>query len=133
MRPVHGVTLRVRGLDRSAAPMVRAFVRGRPFYLVSRPGGYCVLGASSEERADVEVQAGELHQMLRDALDLVPELETAAVLETRVGLRPASADGRPFLERLEPKGWGWLTGYYRHGVTLAPLAADAALAFVEDS
>ncbi|MDE3064524.1 MAG: FAD-dependent oxidoreductase, partial [Acidobacteriota bacterium] len=91
VRPVHGATVRVTGLDRGDAPMVRALVRGRPFYLVSRAGGYCVLGASSEERASAELEVGELYRVLRDALDLVPELEGAAVVESRVGLRPASA------------------------------------------
>ncbi|MFI5036538.1 MAG: FAD-dependent oxidoreductase [Acidimicrobiales bacterium] len=133
VRPVHGVTVRVDGIDRSAGPAVRAYVRGRPFYLVSRPGGYCVLGASSEERAGAQVQAGELYRLLRDALDVVPGLETAEVLETRGGQRPASADGRPFLERLEPAGWGWSSGYYRHGVALAPWAAERAVEFVEAS
>ncbi len=133
VRPVHGITLRVQGLDRSAEPTVRAHVRGRPVYLVSRPGGYCILGAGTEERAEPGAQVGELYRLTRDALEVVPDLETAVVLEVRSGLRPASVDGRPFLERLEPKGWGWLTGYYRHGVTLAPLAAQVAVDFAEES
>lgn len=132
VRPVQGVTVRVRGEDRGAGPMVRGYVRGRMFYLVRRPGGHFVLGASSEERAGPGVQAGELHRLVRDALDISPDLETAEILELRTGLRPASADGRPFFERLEPKGWGWSSGYYRHGVTLAPWAAARAVEFVEE-
>jgi glycine oxidase len=132
VRPVHGVTVHVQGVARGEAPTVRAFVRGRPFYLVSRPGGYGVLGASAEERAQPLVEVGELQRLLRDALDVVPGLETASVVESRSGLRPASPDGRPFFERLEPKGWGWSTGYFRHGVTLAPAAAARAVAFVEE-
>jgi len=31
VRPVHGITLRVRGLDRSAQPMIRSFVKGGTF------------------------------------------------------------------------------------------------------
>jgi glycine oxidase len=131
VRPVHGVTLRVQGVDRSALPIVRAFVRGRNFYMVSRPGGYCVLGATLEERAEPGIQVGELARMLRDALDIVPELETATVLESRFGLRPASQDLRPFFEVLANDGWAWSSGHYRHGVTLAPLAAQWALDFVE--
>ena len=131
VRPVHGVTLRVQGVDRSALPTVRAFVRGRNFYMVSRPGGYCVLGATLEERAELGIQVGELARMLRDALDIVPELETATVLESRFGLRPASQDLRPFFEVLANDGWAWSSGHYRHGVTLAPLAAQWALDFVE--
>jgi glycine oxidase len=131
VRPVHGVTLRVEGVDRSDVPTVRAFVGGRNFYMVSRPGGYNVLGATSEERSRRVLQLGELQRLLRDALDVVPELETATVLEHRVGLRPASGDLRPFFEPLQTKGWAWSSGHYRHGVTLAPLAAQWALSYAE--
>jgi glycine/D-amino acid oxidase-like deaminating enzyme len=131
VRPVHGVTMRVIGVDRSSLPTVRAYVRGRNFYMVSRPGGYCVLGATAEERSDLSVQVGELQRLLRDALDIVPSLETATVVENRFGLRPASDDLRPFFEVLPLNGWAWSSGHYRHGVTLAPLAAQWALDFVK--
>jgi glycine oxidase len=132
VRPVRGITVRVAGPDRSDQPTVRAFVRGRAFYMVSRPGGHCVLGASSEERRDASIEVGELSRLLRDGLEVVPSLETAAIVETRVGLRPASEDGRPFLTGLDLAGWTWSSGHYRHGVTLAPLAALDALAHVEE-
>ena len=57
-------------------PLVR---KGNTFYMVSRPGGYAVLGASSEERREAGAQVGEVQRLLRDALDVVPALETAAV------------------------------------------------------
>ncbi len=126
VRPVRGVTVRVQSLDRSDAPTVRAFVRGRAFYLVSRPGGYCVLGATAEEKSQPLVEVGELQRLLRDALDIVPELEAAPLLEVRNGLRPATSDLRPFFVSLAETGWSWSSGHYRHGVTLAPLAADDA-------
>ncbi len=128
VRPVRGMTVRVQGLDRSDQPMVRAFVRGRTCYMVSRPGGYCVLGASSDEKRDLVVEMGDLQRLLRDALDVFPALEGAGVLETRQGLRPASADLAPFFETIETR-WAWSSGHYRHGVTLAPLAAERARQF----
>jgi glycine oxidase len=131
VRPVLGVTVRVQGVDRGELATVRAYVRGRPFYMVSRPGGYCVLGATVEERDDAQLRVGELHRLLRDALDVVPELETASMIESRVGLRPASSDLKPFFEVLQTPGWAWCSGHYRHGVTLAPLAAQRALEFAE--
>jgi len=131
VRPVRGVTVRVQGIDRSDQPMIRAFVRGRAFYMVSRPGGYCVLGATSEERAEPAVEVGELQRLLRDGLDVVPDLESAVILEMRNGLRPASADLLPFFEHLGIDGWAWSSGHYRHGVTLAPIAARTALEFAE--
>ncbi len=131
VRPVHGITVRVRGLDRSTQPMIRSFVRGNTFYMVSRPGGYDVLGASSEERLEAGAQVGEVQRLLRDALDVVPALETAVVLETREGNRPASDDLRPFFEVLVDGRWAWSSGHFRHGVTLAPIAAREALRFAE--
>ncbi|MCU1363950.1 MAG: hypothetical protein JWM55_1778 [Acidimicrobiaceae bacterium] len=128
VRPVRGMTVRVQGVDRSAQPTLRAFVRGRPLYLVSRPGGYGVLGASSDEQRELVVEAGELQRLLRDALDIIPSLESAALVETRQGLRPASRSLSPFVEVIDGR-WAWLSGHYRHGVTLAPLAANEALSF----
>jgi glycine oxidase len=131
VRPVHGITVRVHGIDRSSQPMIRSFIRGSTFYMVSRPGGYDVLGASSEERRESGAQVGEVQRLLRDALDVVPELETAVVLETREGNRPASDDLRPFFEVLHDGRWAWSSGHFRHGVTLAPIAARDALRFAE--
>lgn len=131
VRPIHGITVRVRGFDRSAQPMIRSFVRGSTFYMVSRPGGYSVLGSSSEERREAGAQVGELHHLLRDALDVVPALESAVVLETREGNRPVSGDLRPFFETLDGGRWAWSSGHFRHGVTLAPIAAAEALRFAD--
>lgn len=128
VRPVRGMTLRVVGFDRSNQPTVRAYVRGRPFYLVSRPNGYCVLGSTSDELSELFVEVGDLARLLRDALDVVPSLDGARVVETRQGLRPVSGDLRPFFEVIDER-WAWSTGHYRHGVTLAPFAANEVLEF----
>jgi glycine oxidase len=125
------MTVRVSGFDRSTQPVVRAFVRGRSFYVVSRPGGYCVLGASSDEQSELVVEVGELQRLLRDALDVVPSFEAAAVVETRQGLRPATSDLSPFLEVVDER-WAWASGHYRHGVTLAPLTALEVARFAKD-
>ena len=121
VRPVRGMTVRVQGVDRSALPTLRAYVRGRSFYMVS---------ASSDEQEELIVEVGELQRLLRDALDVVPSLESAAIVETRQGLRPASKDLAPFIETVDER-WAWLSGHYRHGVTLAPLAAQEAQSFAQ--
>ena len=131
VRPVRGMTLRIDGIDRSDAPTVRCLVRGRPFYMVSRSGGYCVIGASSEERSGSLIELGEMQRLLRDALDVVPELEACSLYETRVGLRPASANLEPFFEEWLDLRWAWSSGHFRHGVTLAPLTARHGLVFAK--
>ena len=130
VRPVRGITVRVRGIDRGPSPMVRSFIRGRPFYFLSRPGGYGILGATMDEHSTTLVEVGELQRLLRDGRDLVPDLEAAAFVEVRSGLRPASVDLAPFFTRLPPSAWAWSSGHYRHGVALAPFAAHHALQFV---
>jgi len=129
IRPVRGMTVRMQGFDRSTQPMVRAYVRGRKIYLVSRPGGYNVIGASSDESGNAVVEAGELQRLLRDALEIFPALETAEIVETRIGLRPAAPNHEPFFEELKTPNWAWSSGHYRHGITLAPLASQQALEF----
>ena len=131
VRPIRGVTVRLQGLDRLGQPMVRSFVRGRPFYLVGRHDGYCVVGASAEEKATASIETGEFYRLLRDALDVVPALETASWLETRLGHRPVAPSGEPFFESNIAERWAWSSGHYRHGVTLAPLAATWAVSFVQ--
>jgi glycine oxidase len=130
VRPVRGMTVRVEGLDRSAQPTLRAFVRGRSWYLVSRPRGYCVIGASSDEQGALGVELGEAQRILRDSLDVVPSLETATLVEIREGLRPASKDLEPFFEVINGR-WGWLSGHYRHGMTLAPTSSRDAVTFAQ--
>jgi glycine oxidase len=125
------MTVRIDGIDRANSPTLRCFVRGRPFYVVSRPGGYCVIGASSEERSGPLIEVGELQRLLRDALDVVPALETCSLYETRVGLRPASTNLEPFFEEWDDRRWAWSSGHFRHGVTLAPLSARSAIEFVD--
>ena len=132
VRPVRGMTVRVDGIDRSGAPTLRCWVRGRPFYMVSRPGGYCVIGASSEERSGPLIEVGELQRLLRDALEVVPELETSSLFETRVGLRPASTNLEPFFEEWPQRRWAWSSGHFRHGITLAPLTSHRAVDFVTE-
>jgi glycine oxidase len=128
VRPVRGMTLRVSGVDRTGQPMMRAFVRGRPWYFVSRSKEYGVIGASSDEQAELGVELGELQRLVRDSLDVVPSFESATLLEVREGRRPASTSLEPFFEIVDGR-WAWMSGHYRHGVTLAPLSSLEAVDF----
>lgn len=130
VRPVRGMTVRTLGVNRSGLPMVRSYVHGRSFYLVGRDDGYCVIGASSEEKRTAAVEVGELQRLLRDSLEVVPSLETAVMLESRVGLRPATSSGEPFFVHDASGRVASSNGHYRHGVTLAPMAAVWASDFI---
>jgi len=131
LRSVRGVTLRLLRREPVAPRMVRALIDGRAIYIVDRPNGEVIIGASADESSERYVDALAVAELLRLALLLSPSLDTAEFLEARSGLRPVGPNGQPFLKRLNPS-WGWHSGYYRHGVLMAPLAYRRAVEFWND-
>jgi glycine oxidase len=131
VRPVKGQSLRLR--DPSGPGLLERVVRwGQPTpgYLVPRGDGRYVLGATSEERGfDTAVTAGGLHELLRDASELVPGVLELEIEEHIAGLRPGTPDNAPIIgrSRADPRVV-WATGHYRNGVLLAPVTADLVLA-----
>jgi glycine oxidase len=128
VRPVKGQIVRLR--DDAAHPAlrhnIRAFVRGRPIYLVPRTSGEVVVGATSEERGfDTTLTVEGTGDLLADARELLPRVAEFEFVEASAGLRPGSPDNAPMI------GLGALprlvlaTGHYRNGILLAPLTADA--------
>jgi len=131
LRSVRGVTLRLQRRVPVAPRMVRALIDGRAIYIVDRPDGEVIIGASADESAERYVDALAVAELLRMALLLSPSLDTAEFMEARSGLRPVGPDGQPFLVRINPS-WGWHSGYYRHGILMAPLAYRRAREFWND-
>ncbi|HEX4126035.1 MAG TPA: FAD-dependent oxidoreductase [Acidimicrobiales bacterium] len=95
-------------------------------YLVSWPGGRVACGGTFEAAAgySTDVTAAGLHELLRECLTIAPGLHGASYLETRVGLRPTSADDRAIVGRVP--GWGnaWVaTGHGANGLLQGPFSA----------
>jgi glycine/D-amino acid oxidase-like deaminating enzyme len=95
-------------------------------YLVPWPGGRIACGGTFETGAgySVDVTVAGLHELLRECLSIAPGLQDASYLETRVGLRPTSADDRALVGRLP--GWGnaWVaTGHGANGLLQGPYSA----------
>jgi glycine oxidase len=123
VRPVKGQLLRLR--DPEGPGLLERVLRTEDFYVVPRGDGGYVLGATVEERGfDEAVTAGGLHDLLRDAVEVVPGLTELELEEARAGLRPGTPDNAPAIGPAELDGLHWATGHYRHGVLLAPLTAD---------
>ena len=133
IRPVKGHILRLGPAP--GAPLlrrtVRALVHGRSIYLVPRPDGSLVVGATVEERGhDTTVQAGAVHELLDDARAVVPAINELELLEARAGLRPATSDNRPVIGWTRLDGVAVATGHYRNGILLAPLTAAAVVSLL---
>ncbi|NUT33142.1 MAG: FAD-dependent oxidoreductase, partial [Hamadaea sp.] len=129
VHPVRGETLRLRGGPR-LAHMVRGHVHGRHVYLVPRPNGEIVVGATSSEETAREPTVGGVQELLNDAIALVPELRQAEFREAAVGFRPGTADNLPIVERREP-GLIVATGHYRNGIALTPWTAARVVELAE--
>jgi glycine oxidase len=127
VRPVKGQILRLRAPG-NAPPgfrhVIRGYADGRSVYLVPRADGEVVVGATVEELTDKAVTAGGVLDLLRPAVDLVPELAEYELAEATAGHRPGTPDNAPIIGQLAP-GVVVATGHYRHGVILTPITADA--------
>ncbi|MFD5276724.1 glycine oxidase ThiO [Pseudarthrobacter sp. NPDC058362] len=161
LRPVHGDILRL-AVPEHLRPLVTATVRGLvhgvPVYLVPRQDGTVVIGATQREDAlggtarlesgagqdaasDGAVSAGGVYQLLRDAQALVPAVAELELLECTVRARPGTPDNAPLLGRVplpdgavgHVPGVIVATGFFRHGVLLAPAAAAICRALLDGS
>ncbi|MCA1690292.1 MAG: glycine oxidase ThiO [Actinobacteria bacterium] len=123
VRPVKGQIMRLR--DPTGPGLLERVVRFEDGYLVPRGDGRYVLGATVEERGfDRTVTAGAVHQLLRDASELVPGVLELEVCELAAGLRPGTPDNLPLIGPAGRAGLFWATGHYRNGILLAPVTAE---------
>ena len=124
VRPVKGQLLHMRGPGDS--PLCRRNVRGLGVYVVPRGDGRVVVGATVEEHGfDVTVTAGGVHDLLRAAVELLPEVMELELTETVAGLRPGSPDNAPMIGPSGLDGLVIASGHYRNGILLVPVTADA--------
>ncbi len=101
-------------------------------YVVPRKDGRLIAG-STIEYAGVEkaVTPAGLKAILRAAVELLPALDDAAIIETWSGLRPDTPDHLPILGPTEIAGLWIATGHFRNGILLAPITARLIAAWLE--
>ncbi len=102
---------------------------GKGHYLLAFDDHRVVAGATRESGSgfDYRVTAGGLSQVLQEALSMAPGLAAATYLETRVGFRPMSPDGRPVLGPVPgTDGLVVATGLGPTGLTMGPYAGAIA-------
>jgi glycine oxidase len=124
VRPVKGQVLELRRRDDE--PPARHILASERVYLVPRPDGRLIVGATVEEMGfDTAVTAGGVHELLREAYRLLPDVAEMELLDAIAGLRPGTPDNLPLVGPGAIEGLVLATGHYRNGILLAPLAAEA--------
>jgi len=105
--------------------LVRHVIRAPEVYLVPRSDGRILAGATVEEAGyDKRIDVDKIQQMHHAAIDLVPVLSEARLLEAWAGLRPGSPDNLPILGATQTPGYFVATGHFRDGILLAPITAQ---------
>lgn len=129
VRPVKGQIVRLR--DRGGEPLAGRLIRGRDVYIVPRGDGSVVVGATMEERGyDTVVTAGAVHDLLRDARELVPDVAELELVEVSAALRPGTPDNAPIIGWASVPGLLVATGHHRNGILLTPVTAETVAALL---
>ena len=124
VRAVKGEIIRLHDPDHHLSRVIRAVVNGRCVYVVPRPNGELVIGATSLESSDgTTVRAGAVFELLSDARSVYPGVDELSFVEASTGLRPARDTGAPFIA-FQGDDVVIVGGHYRNGILLAPLTAS---------
>ena len=90
-----------------------------------------IVGATSEERGpDRTVTAGAVHDLLHDAMSVLPVASELSLAETCAGLRPGTPDNGPLAGATGLDGLLAATGHFRNGILLSAVTADAVTAWL---
>jgi glycine oxidase len=122
VRPVRGQLLHLKW---SGATKVTHPVWTSGCYTVPWSDGTMLVGATVEEVGfDESTTADGLRALTTAAIRALPGIASAALLDARSGLRPASPDGLPFIGAYSSApAVTYATGHFRNGILLAPLTA----------
>jgi glycine oxidase len=119
IKPMRGQMLAVRTVPRAVGQVIY----GRHMYLVPRPDGETLIGATVEDvgfRKDVTLEG--LEALIQAGRRIAPGMMGQPVVRTWAGLRPGSPDGLPLVGSVE--GWPGLVlavGHHRNGILLGPM------------
>jgi glycine oxidase len=123
--PVHPVRGQLVQLGWVGEPLRRITWTER-CYMVPWSDGTVLVGATVEDAGfDERTTVAGIRDLMEGAAEIVPQAWTASVQAMRVGLRPGTSDGIPFIgaSSVLPNVM-YATGHYRNGVLLAPLTAQ---------
>lgn len=132
LMPIHPVRGQIVLVNCGERLFQHVITRGK-YYLVPRRDGRVIIGATEERDAGFSrrTTAKGVAKLVEEALRLVPGLADAAVEAAWAGLRPGTADDRPYVGPVPGfDGLFAATGHFRSGLTLAPVTAEAVSAMI---
>lgn len=128
-RPVKGQML---CLAAPSLTLLKHVIRTSEIYLIPRSDGRIIVGTTVEEAGfNKRTDVATIQRLHRAAIDLVPELRNARILEDWAGLRPGTPDALPILGATATKGYYVATGHFRDGILLAPITARLMTQVIE--
>jgi glycine oxidase len=106
-------------------PVLNHVIHADDVYLVPRPSGELLIGATVERVGFRRTVTAEgIGGLLAAALALVPSLGGLPIARTWYGFRPWAPDGLPILGPWPDVGGLWVaTAHFRNGILLAPITA----------
>ncbi|WP_129774756.1 glycine oxidase ThiO [Peristeroidobacter soli] len=130
LRGVKGEMLVLRSREITLNRPVRLLAPRVPVYIVPRPNGVFMVGATMIESDELSrVTARSVLELLSAACSLHPAFAEAEILEMGSQVRPAFPDNMPRITWRRDRIY--INGFFRHGFLLAPafarMAADAVL------
>ncbi len=128
-RPVKGQML---CLAMPRRDLLQHVVRTPNVYLIPRSDGRLLVGATVEEAGfDKRTVPSTIQRQHQAALDMIPQLRDAKILEDWAGLRPGTPDALPILGETSIPGYFVATGHFRDGILLAPITAQVMADVIE--
>lgn len=121
MIPVKGDILSIR----PAEQFITSTIHAPDVYLVPKKNGTVIVGATEHPGSmESRVYAGSIHDLLKSAFTLVPDLAGAEFKQAWSGIRPQSADDLPYLGSVDNQGLWMAAGHYRNGILLSAGTGD---------
>jgi glycine oxidase len=128
LRGVRGELVRLHAPGVELRHMLRLLHPRYSIYLISRPGGNLVVGATAIESDDCSpVSVRSALELLTAAYSVLPDLGEARIVELNSDCRPALPDNRPAIRYSPAKRVLEVNGLYRHGFLLSPAVVEETL------
>lgn len=122
IHPIRGQML----LFRTEPGTLRSIILKNGIYLIPRLDGHILAGSTLEDVGfDKTTTEAAKNMLYAQATGILPLLKTAPLVQHWAGLRPASPDNIPTIDRHPQLENLYInSGHFRYGVTMAPASAE---------